>query len=397
MPAANPRLNGEVIMGYQIAVFDYKIIPTNPIGGCHLRMVQGLCHEHDFTVFAVEFDNPCPEHIRFVRIPVPQRPLALLFLMYHLLTPLYAMAHRLRYGTCFNLRQIVESNLSFGDISYSQFCHRAYLRQHWQATHTRSLRGVLRWLDHRLHAFAEPWVYRRARRIIVPSQGLARELVKEYPFTKGKIHILPNPVNLEQFQPSQTFNRASFRRHLGLDTQDIVLVFVALGHFERKGLPLLLDALRRVNEPRLKLLVVGGETNLIAAYRARVSQMDLQNRVIFAGMQPDVRPYLWAADAFAFPSVYEVFPLVSLEAAASALPLIVTPLYGVEEFIRDGENGILLERTPEGIRRGIERFLALPLAARGAMGKQARLDMEQYGTERFVEGWRAFYKDQPLG
>jgi glycosyltransferase involved in cell wall biosynthesis len=384
-------------MSYQIAVFDYKIIPTNPIGGCHLRMVQDLCHEHDFTVFAVEFDNPCPERIRFVRIPVPQRPLALLFLMYHLLTPLYAMVHRLRYGTCFNLRQIVESNLSFGDISYSQFCHRAYLRQHWQAAHTRSLRGVLRWLDHRLHAFAEPWVYRRVRCIIVPSQGLAHELVKEYPFTRGKIHILPNPVDLEQFQPSQTFNRASFRRHLELNTQDIVLVFVALGHFERKGLPLLLDVLRQVNEPRLKLLVVGGETNLIATYRARVSQMDLQNRVIFAGMQPDVRPYLWAADAFAFPSVYEVFPLVSLEAAASALPLIVTPLYGVEEFIRDGENGILLERTPEGIRRGIERFLALPLAARGAMGKQARLDMEQYGTIRFVEGWRAFYKDQPLG
>src|SRR5918999_819703 len=385
MPAANLKPSGEAVMGRQIAVFDYKIIATNPIGGCHLRMLQGLCQEHDFTVFAVEFDNPCPEHIRFVRIPAPQRPLALLFLMYHLLTPLYAMVHRLRYGTCFNLRQFVESNLSFGDISYSQFCHRAYLRQHWQATHTRGLRGVLRWLDHRLHACAEPWVYWRARRIIVPSQGLARELVKEYPFTEGKIHILPNPVDLEQFQPSQTFNRASFRQHLGLDTQDIVLVFIALGHFERKGLPLLLDALRQLNEPRLKLLLVGGETNLIAAYRARVSQMDLQNRVIFAGMQPDVRPYLWAADAFAFPSVYEVFPLVSLEAAASALPLIVTPLYGVEEFIRDGENGILVERTPEGIRRGIERFLALPLEARGAMGKQARLDMEQYGTERFVE------------
>jgi glycosyltransferase involved in cell wall biosynthesis len=89
--------------------------------------------------------------------------------------------------------------------------------------------------------------------------------------------------------------------------------------------------------------------------------------------------------------------IVSLEAAASGLPLIVTPLYGVEEFIRDGDNGILVEPTPEGIRSGIERFLALPLGVRRAMGEQARLDMERYGTERFVDAWRAFYKNQSLG
>jgi glycosyltransferase involved in cell wall biosynthesis len=125
--------------------------------------------------------------------------------------------------------------------------------------------------------------------------------------------------------------------------------------------------------------------------------MDIETRVIFAGMQRDVRPYLWTAVSFALPSFYEVFPLVSLEAAASGLPLIVTPLYGVEEFIRDGDNGILVDRTAEGIRRGIERFLALPLAARRAMGEQARLDMERYGTERFVDAWRVFYRDQSLG
>jgi hypothetical protein len=47
----------------RIAVFDYKVVPTNPIGSCHLRMLQGLCREHEFTVFAVEFENSCPERI----------------------------------------------------------------------------------------------------------------------------------------------------------------------------------------------------------------------------------------------------------------------------------------------------------------------------------------------
>ena len=45
----------------RVAVFDYKTVPNNPTGGCHRRMLSGLCHEHEFTVFATEFDNPCPE------------------------------------------------------------------------------------------------------------------------------------------------------------------------------------------------------------------------------------------------------------------------------------------------------------------------------------------------
>ena len=45
----------------RIAIFDYKITRNNPIGSCHLAMLRALAAEHDFTVFAVEFENPFPE------------------------------------------------------------------------------------------------------------------------------------------------------------------------------------------------------------------------------------------------------------------------------------------------------------------------------------------------
>jgi hypothetical protein len=61
-------------MSRRIAVFDYRMIADNPVGGCHLRLLRGLCEEYDFTVFAVEFDNPCPERIRFVRASATARP-----------------------------------------------------------------------------------------------------------------------------------------------------------------------------------------------------------------------------------------------------------------------------------------------------------------------------------
>src|SRR5271156_903865 len=93
-------------------------------------MLSGLCHEHDFTVFATEFDNPCPERIRYVHVPAIKRPLALLFITFHLLAPIWYWAYRLRYGVRFDRLQMVESNLGFGDVSYSHFCHRRFLRSH---------------------------------------------------------------------------------------------------------------------------------------------------------------------------------------------------------------------------------------------------------------------------
>jgi hypothetical protein len=146
-------------MGWRIAVLDYNVVPLNPIGGCLWQMLRGLCHEHEFTVFAVEFDNPYPERIRFIRIPAPTRPLALLFLAYHLLAPLYYWAYRLSYRIRFDVVQMVESNLLFGDVSYSHFCHRAYLKLHWQKSRATGLRGALRWLDHWLRAGARPWSF----------------------------------------------------------------------------------------------------------------------------------------------------------------------------------------------------------------------------------------------
>jgi len=227
---------------------------------------------------------------------------------------------------------------------------------------------------------------------MLPSQGLARELIAEYPYTRDKIRIIPNCVELERMRMPRDFDRERFRKDLGVDPGDLALVFVALGHFERKGLPLLLEGLRRLGDPRLKLLVVGGQPDLLAAYRSRVEQLDLLKRVMFVGMQRDVRPYLWAADAFAFPSFYETFSLVSFEAAAARLPLIVAPLYGVEEFLRDGENGILVERTSEGVAEGIARFLTLSPEARRSMGEKARRDVKEYGPESFVAAWRNLYE-----
>ncbi len=192
----------------RIAVFDFKITHNNPIGSCHLAMLRALAAEHEFTVFAVEFENPCPEKIRFIRVPAPKRPLALLFVVYHFMAPLCYLLYRIRGGPRFDLVQALESNLSFGDLLYSHFCHRMYLKHHWSKSGAKGLRGWFRWLDHKLHAWMESFTYPRAKQVVVPSRGLARELRAEFPYIENKLTVLPNPISLERLQMPAEFDRS---------------------------------------------------------------------------------------------------------------------------------------------------------------------------------------------
>jgi glycosyltransferase involved in cell wall biosynthesis len=378
----------------RIAIFDYKITHNNPAGSCHLAMLRALAAEHEFTVFAVEFENPCPQKIRFVRVPSPTRPLALLFLVYHVMAPLCYLLYRLRGGARFDRIQALESNLASADFLYAHFCHRMYLKNHWSKSGATGLRGAFRWIDHQLHAWMELITYPRAKQVVVPSQGLARELKAAFPYIANKVTVLPNPINLQRLQVPADFDREAFRNKLGIEGQDVVGLFIALGQFERKGLPLLLQALAAPGMEQVKLVVVGGEADLIARWNAELTKYGLGGRVQFAGMQADVRPYLWSSDVFIFPSLYETFSLVTYEAAASGLPIVVSHLYGVEDLVRDGENGFLVETSVAGVKQGLERLLALSPTERRAMGQRARQAAFASSEEHFVDGWRAFYLRQ---
>jgi glycosyltransferase involved in cell wall biosynthesis len=222
---------------------------------------------------------------------------------------------------------------------------------------------------------------------------LVSELGQTYPLTSRKIRVLPNSVDVERLNPPDPAKREELRQSQGSQPTDLVLVFVALGHFERKGLPLVLEAMKQAGGQSLRLVVVGGGQDTIAEYSARAQSMGIAGRVRFVGMQRDLRPHYWAADAFILPSCYEVFPLVALEAAAAGLPLLATRVNGVEEFLRDGENGVAIERNVESIAQALRRLAAMSSEERRRMGGRARETVMQYGSENFVAAWKNLYDD----
>jgi glycosyltransferase involved in cell wall biosynthesis len=377
----------------RIAIFDYRVIARNPAGSCHLALLRTLAREHEFTVFSVEFENPDPERIAWVHVPVPRRPLALLFVSFHLVASILYIWHRVTTRKSFDLIQSVESNLGFGELVYAHFSHTTYLKTKHACRS--GLRGWLRWCDHVLHAMVEPLQFRIAKCVVVPSRGLQQELRADFALPESKIEVIANPISVESFARPASFDREAFRRSLNLEASDVVCAFCALGHFERKGLPVLLEALRAPALNSIKLVVVGGEPDLVKAYSVRVSKSGLESQLRFVGFQQDARPYLWIADAFILPSSYETFSLAAYEAAAAGLPVIAPPLNGICDLLVEGETGFVIAPSVASITRALEELLQTPLAERMRMGSRAKEAAAAYSIERFTESWRGLYQRWP--
>ncbi|WP_207459221.1 glycosyltransferase family 4 protein [Azospirillum sp. SYSU D00513] len=376
----------------RIAVFDYSLTATSPAGSCHLLLLKELCDEHDFVVFSTNFDNPRPDRISFVRIPLPLRPLAVLFVAFHIVAPIIAGVYKWKTGEKFDCIQIVESNLLFSGVVYAHFCHGAFLADHWTKVRPSGIRRWARWLDHWLHAILEPWVFGRAKAIVAPSRGLAEELVRRHEWTRDKIRVLGNPIDVDHFGPPPDLDRQHLRRSMKIKPDQILLSFIALGHFERKGLGILIDAIGSLDNVNIKLIVVGGTDSMLVEWRRRVKEAHAEDAVEFVGMQDDVRPFLWSADAFVLPSSYEVFPLVGLQAAAARVPIIATAVYGLSDLMIDGKNSIIVESTKDSVSGALTRFANTPENERREMGIALGEAVTRYGVKRVAEEWRVLYK-----
>jgi glycosyltransferase involved in cell wall biosynthesis len=371
---------GEAATRPPVVIVDWNVTRTSPIGSSLLELVGGLHDRYRFLVVAAYFENPSPETIEHVRIRLPRVPSFVKELCW---PSLAGIGFRRRgLGRLEGaVTRATQGQLPGADIVCAHFCHRAYLSEYFAKSGTRGLRRISRFAVHRHGAHLERRAFRRARVIAVPSQGLAREITRTYPFADGKIHHIPNPVDTARFARGRQFDRAAARAELGFRPDEVVFVFVALGDFARKGLEIGLRGLAQAVPSDARLLVVGGTKSEIAVFRGIAESLEIAEDVRFVGLQQDVRPYLWLSDAFLFPSIYEAASKAVLQAAAAGLPIIAPRISGIEDVVEHGVNGWFAERTPEGFAEAAARE-ALP-----EIGSRASLAVEGNDTRFFVQRW----------
>jgi glycosyltransferase involved in cell wall biosynthesis len=217
--------------------------------------------------------------------------------------------------------------------------------------------GEYKWLLNPMHwwvAFRDWYMIAglRYQLYIAVSHRVANELKTYYKVPDNKIIVIPNGVNTERFIPVGP-GRSEIRREFGISDDAKVLLFV--GHeFGRKGLKPIIQALPHMDN-KVNLLVIGNDN--ARPYIDLAKSLNVENQVHFAGQRSDLPELNRAADAFVFPTAYEAFALVCMEALACGIPSYVTRVGGVEDYIIDNENGFFIEANEESIANVLNRTL----------------------------------------
>lgn len=223
--------------------------------------------------------------------------------------------------------------------------------------------------------------YAAAELIVTTSRGVADDLVAAFGVSRGKIAVVPNPVDLdavreaarESIDPS--YERA-WRRP----------VIVAAGRLaEAKNYPLLIDAMAALREridARLFILGTGDEE---AAIRARIRERGLEQAVTLCGFQKNPWKFIAKADVFALTSHYEGFGNVLIEAMACGVPVVATASAGTRDIVRHGVDGLLVEQHAAAAFADAMASLLTDPGTRQRMSAAALQDAPRFALPRVAQ------------
>jgi glycosyltransferase involved in cell wall biosynthesis len=232
------------------------------------------------------------------------------------------------------------------------------------------------------------WAMRRADAIIAIS-AFVRDSLLQAGFRRERIHVVPNALDLQRWQPDAV-DRDALRRQLGFAPATPVVGIISR-IFRWKGHAYLVDAFAqaRADVPDAQLVIVG-EDDPRAAWepdglfsdqlKRQAADLGVSDSVHFTGFRTDVAALMSAFDVFAHPSWEEPFGMVFLEAMAMRRPVVAWASAGALEVIVDGETGLLAERTNvEQLAAALVTLLRDP-ALRDRMGVAGRQRVERFFT-----------------
>lgn len=160
---------------------------------------------------------------------------------------------------------------------------------------------------------------------VAPSAVFARDLESDYRIDPSRVHVVPNPVDLDRFSPGPTPDR----------THDVIeLVYVSRIAL-RKGVELVVALSHRIDDlaGAVRLRVVGDKA-MFSDYRALLDDLNPAVATYEGGRsQLELADMYRASDVLLQPSHYEPFALTVGEALASGLPVVASDLVGATEGV----------------------------------------------------------------
>lgn len=232
------------------------------------------------------------------------------------------------------------------------------------------------------------------RRVIAMAEFVRRQILARYPIEPERVETLHNGVELEVFHPRNrdTLGR-EFRLRSGVLPEQPALLFVG-NDWGRKGLAPLLAALPRITSPAGDpVLLVAGHDNHPGRFRRLAAQLGIDGRVYWLGRVREIREAFAAADVFVFPSRYDVFGNVGLEALANGVPSLLSSRAGVSEILDGSPAGERLDAPEDAGEIALRTERLLDPATLPARRAAARRLAERYSWDAHFARIETVYRE----
>jgi glycosyltransferase involved in cell wall biosynthesis len=169
------------------------------------------------------------------------------------------------------------------------------------------------------------WLYAKATaRIVTTGEALKKDLIERNGLAAGRIDSVPTGVDTERFRPG---DKMAAREKLGLPREKMLVGIVATLR-SWKGHRFLVEAL-----PEEAGLVIVGDGPQRPMLEAQVDRLKRRYKILFAGNQSDVVPWMQALDVFALPSyANEGVPQALIQAMLVGLPCVTTNIGSMAEL-----------------------------------------------------------------
>ena len=231
-----------------------------------------------------------------------------------------------------------------------------------------------------------------ATEVIVNSNFMKNDLQRLFGLPYDKINVIPNGINLNNFTGIE--RDYDFRRQYAMDNEKIILYVGRLVY--EKGIQHLIAAMPKIlsNYHDAKL-VIAGKGGMIDELKAETSSLGLDNKVYFTGYMDSkkVQKMYKCADVAVFPSTYEPFGIVALEAMLAGVPTVVSDVGGLDEIVTHGVDGMKsYAGNPNSIADSVTALLYDHQLATNISKKARQKVKEQFNWEKIAQDTHFTYE-----
>ncbi|GGD30228.1 glycosyltransferase [Flavobacterium orientale] len=160
---------------------------------------------------------------------------------------------------------------------------------------------------------------------------------------KINVRTLLNGVNVTSFVRTSRPENAAIRKQLQIPETAFLIGTVAVFRFQKR-LDLWLEILKQTIDSDSNVYgIIVGAGILEPQIKAKQEALGLQGKVIFVGLQTEVKPYYEAMNVFMMTSSFEGLPIALLEAMSMECAIVTTDAGGIKEVITSEKEGLMVD------------------------------------------------------